>query len=52
MGLRMKNFNIFGIHGKILFFLGGGQGGGGSWKTYRENCQKGGGLYSLMGGAW
>ena len=34
MGLRMENFNIFGVHWKIGF-LGGGEGGG-SWKTNIE----------------
>ena len=40
MGLRMKSFNIFGVHWKI-WFLGGG-GGGGSQKIEGRMPIKGG----------
>ena len=45
----MKNFNIFGVHGKtrVLRDGGGGGGGGGHKKpVYRGDCLKRG------GGAW
>ena len=47
MELRMKNFNVFGVHWKIRF-LGGG--GGGSRKTNIEGGlpKRGGGLDSLQ----
>ena len=32
MELRMKNFNIMGVHWKIQFLWGGGGGGGGGYK--------------------
>ena len=44
MGLRMKNFNIMGVHWKIQFLSGGG----GSHKKpiyiYREDLPEKGGL--------
>ena len=50
MGLRMKDFNIFGVHWKIRFL-----GGGGSRKTnILGGLPKKGGLDSLQiwGEAW
>ena len=40
----MKNFNIFGVHAKILVLMGGGGEGGGVTKNQYlgGDCQKGG----------
>ena len=45
----MKNFNIFGVHAKILVLMGGGGGGGGHEKPIsRGGLPKRRGLYSLQ----
>ena len=55
MGSRMKNFNIFGVHGKIQVL--GGQGGGVHEKPiYRGDCLKRDGwawtVRIFKGGTW
>ena len=54
MVLRMKNFNILGVHWKIWLLKRGGGGGGGSWKTNIEggDCLKRGAwtVYWFKGG--
>ena len=53
MGWKMKNFTIFGVHGKIQVW-GGGGGGGHKKPTYRGIDLKwgGGGLARKMGGVF
>ena len=50
MVLRMKNFNIFGVHWKIRLL---GRGGGLEKTIYREDCLKRGlGQFFDLRGAW
>ena len=49
----MKNFNIFGVHGKIQVWRG--MGDGAHEKTmYRGDCLKGGGAWAVcrFNGGW
>ena len=44
----MKNFNIFGVHAKILVLMGGGGEGGHEKPISRGGLPKRRGLYSLQ----